>query len=71
MRFIAPAHWHVLVALPVAADHVVALLLQPLGQVAGDEAAGAGDADAQLLLGPVLLRAIHRVHGQTRGSHGG
>jgi hypothetical protein len=30
-----------LVALPVAADDVVALLLQPLRQVRGDEAAGA------------------------------
>ncbi len=49
---------HVFVALPVAADDVVALLLESLCEVGGDKATRAGHADLQLLLGPVILRAI-------------
>lgn len=51
------AHRHVLVALPVAADDVVALLLESLREVARDEAARPGDADAQLRRRPVRLGA--------------
>ena len=51
-------HRHVLVPLPVASDDVVPLFLEPLGEVRRDEAAGAGDANLQLLLRPVLLRAV-------------
>ena len=36
----AGTHRHVLVALPVASDDVVTLLLEPLGEVRGDDAIG-------------------------------
>lgn len=52
-------HRHVLVALPVAANHVMALLLETLREVRRDEATGARDANPQLLLGPVGLGAVH------------
>ena len=47
----------VLILLPVDRTHEVALLLEALGEVGGDEAAGAGDADLQLrvTLGELLL----------------
>jgi hypothetical protein len=48
---------HVLILLPVDSANEVALLLEALRQVGGDEAAGAGDADLHLLvsLGEFLL----------------
>ena len=48
---------HVLILLPVDRAHEVALLLEALGEVGGDEAAGAGHADLQLrvALGELLL----------------
>mmetsp|Transcript_1154 Transcript_1154/g.4037 ORF Transcript_1154/g.4037 Transcript_1154/m.4037 type:complete len:402 (+) Transcript_1154:601-1806(+) len=49
---------HVLVPLPVARHDVVALLLQPLGKVAGDETSSARDADPQGLFRPVGLEGI-------------
>ena len=48
---------HVLILLPVYRAHEVALLLEALGEVGGDEAAGAGHADLELrvALGELLL----------------
>ena len=48
---------HVLILLPVYRAHEVALLLETLGEVGGDEAAGAGHADLELrvALGELLL----------------
>eukprot|EP00964_Phaeocystis_antarctica_P082130 scaffold51468_cov56-Phaeocystis_antarctica.AAC.2 len=48
---------HVLILLPVDGADEVALLLEALGEVGGDEAAGAGDADLHLLvaLGELFL----------------
>lgn len=47
-------HLKVLVALPVGRNNVVALAPQPLGQVAGNEAAGTSYTDLELLVRPVL-----------------
>jgi len=60
---------HVLVPLPVAAHDVVALLLEPLREVRRDEAARAGDADLQLLLGPVRLGAVNPAQFVAGGGH--
>lgn len=60
---------HVLVPLPVAAHDVVALLLEPLREVRRDEAARAGDADLQLLLGPVRLCAVNPAQFVAGGGH--
>ena len=60
---------HVLVPLPVAAHDVVALLLEPLREVRRDEAARAGDADLQLLLGPVRLGAVNPAQVVAGGGH--
>ena len=48
---------HVLILLPVYCAHEVALLLEALGEVGGDEAAGTGHADLELrvALGELLL----------------
>jgi len=51
-----PPHLEVLIALPVAGDDVVALALQTLSQMAGDEASRAGHAHFELLLRPVALK---------------
>jgi hypothetical protein len=53
-----PTHREVLVALPVAGHHVVALRAQALGQVAGDEASGARHAHLELLGGPEGLKGV-------------
>lgn len=46
---------HVLIALPVASDDVVALRPQTLGQVRGDESTSPSNADPELLRRPVRL----------------
>lgn len=52
---------HVLVPLPVGGDDVVALALEAARDVGGDEPAGPGDGDPQLLERPVRLLLQLRV----------
>mmetsp|Transcript_3026 Transcript_3026/g.7396 ORF Transcript_3026/g.7396 Transcript_3026/m.7396 type:complete len:219 (+) Transcript_3026:780-1436(+) len=49
---------HVLIPLPVARDNVVPLLLEPLGEVAGDESPRPRDADPERLFRPVRLEGV-------------
>jgi hypothetical protein len=53
-------HWHVLIALPVTGNNMVALRLEPLAQVRGNEATSASDADFQLGCGPAGSKRVGR-----------